>query len=71
MSAAEASAALAGGDFLLVDVRERAEFGSERIGGAHHMALTHLDPSALAADQRYLIVCHSGARSAIATRSLR
>jgi rhodanese-related sulfurtransferase len=55
---------------VVIDVRERHEFQAGHIAGARHVALGSLDPSALAPETRYVVVCHSGTRSAIATRRL-
>ncbi len=55
----------------LLDVREAHEFAGGHAPGARHAPLGGLDVSALSADQRYVLVCQSGARSAMATRRLR
>ncbi|MCA9300825.1 MAG: rhodanese-like domain-containing protein, partial [Phycisphaerales bacterium] len=38
------------GDTVLIDVREDFEHASERIDGAHHLALSKFDPDALRAE---------------------
>ena len=67
----EASAALRRGELQLVDVRASAELADGRVEGAAHIPLTQLsarlgelDPSRPVA-----FLCHSGARSALATRA--
>lgn len=71
LSVAEASSALAAGEAVLLDVRERSEFDAAHAHQARHLPLSRLDAASLSADTRYLVICHSGARSAMAARSLR
>lgn len=57
---------LESGQAVLVDVREPFEHATERIAGARHVPLGHVDPAKLAPDsggQRLVFHCRSGARS--------
>ena len=67
----EARDAIESAERVVIDVRGRGEFTTGHIDGARHVALGNLDPSALAPDTRYVVVCQSGARSAVATKRLR
>jgi rhodanese-related sulfurtransferase len=67
----DAAAALRRGELQLVDVRNAAELAGARVEGATHIPLRQLtarlgelDPARPVA-----FLCHSGARSALATRS--
>jgi rhodanese-related sulfurtransferase len=71
VSVRQASSTLAAGDAVLLDVRERFEFDSAHPREARHRPLSRLDAASLSPDTRYLVICHSGARAAIAARSLR
>ena len=66
-----AAAALARSKLQLIDVREPAELGEARVNGARHIPLGQ--PAAkhgeLDRDRPVAILCRSGSRSAIATRS--
>ncbi len=58
---------LASGEAVLVDVREDFEHAGERIDGAHHVALSRLDPEQLRRThgaKRVVFHCRSGKRSA-------
>ncbi len=58
---------IADGDTVLIDVREDFEHASERIEGAHHFALSRLDPEALRESHgahRVVFHCRTGRRSA-------
>ena len=70
LTPAEAIAAVQRGELQLIDVRQSAELSHGRIAGARHIPLGQLssrlgelDPSRPVA-----FLCHSGARSALATR---
>ena len=57
---------LESGQALLVDVREPFEHATERIAGARHVPLGHIDPEKLEANasgHRLVFHCRSGARS--------
>ncbi|MEZ6243301.1 MAG: rhodanese-like domain-containing protein [Phycisphaerales bacterium] len=61
------------GTAVLVDVREDFEHATERIGGAHHAALSKLDLEALRArypDKRIVFHCRTGGRSSQAAQRL-
>jgi rhodanese-related sulfurtransferase len=71
MTPADAAAAAAKGDLILIDVREPAEFSAGHSPHARNMPLASLGTAleTVAADGRPLaFVCRSGARSARATR---
>jgi rhodanese-related sulfurtransferase len=51
---------------VLIDVREPAEFDSERIAGAQLMPLSTLDPTKLPKDAPLIFQCGTGKRSALA-----
>ncbi|HEX7373885.1 MAG TPA: rhodanese-like domain-containing protein [Steroidobacteraceae bacterium] len=62
---------LANGEILLVDVREVAEYASERIHGALLYPLSTFDPQALPREGRRLVLqCAGGVRSAKAAHKL-
>ena len=61
--------ALMHGEIVLVDVREPAEYGAERIHGALLFPLSTFDPSMLPQGGRAVVLhCGSGKRSATAFR---
>lgn len=66
-------AALEAQEILLIDVREPAEFASERIHGALNFPLSTFDPGALpdSADKAIVFQCGSGKRSAMAVERCR
>jgi rhodanese-related sulfurtransferase len=68
LSPAEVHEGLRAGRLLLVDVREPAEFATERIHGALLFPLSTFDPAALPSDPARPVVfqCGSGKRSAVA-----
>ncbi len=68
LSASQVSALLEAGSILLVDVREPAEYGAERIPGALLFPLSTFDAGKLPPDQERRVVfhCGSGKRSAAA-----
>ncbi|WP_241433377.1 rhodanese-like domain-containing protein [Listeria grandensis] len=53
---------------VIVDVRERFEYASGHIEGSQNVPLTKL--KAFDFQERVYIICHSGARSKIATQYL-
>ena len=68
LTPAEVKAGLDANRILLIDVREPAEFGAERITGALNVPLSSLDPAALpdAGDKTIVLQCAGGKRSAMA-----
>ncbi len=60
----------AGGDVVLLDVREDDEWAAGHAPGAMHMALGRLDPTALDPHTPIIAICRSGARSGKATARL-
>jgi len=68
LSPVEVQAGLEAGRILLVDVREPAEFASERIAGALNIPLSRFDPRALpdAGARTIVLQCAGGKRSAMA-----
>jgi rhodanese-related sulfurtransferase len=70
LAAAEVAAKLHNGSITLVDVREAAEYGMERIDGAHLFPLSTFDPATLPMDPQRPVVfyCGSGKRSAMAVQ---
>ncbi len=74
LTPAAAAAGAADGSMQLIDVRELREFASGHGPDARHVPLSTLDEALdrLAADGRpAAFVCHSGARSAMASRRAR
>jgi rhodanese-related sulfurtransferase len=65
IDAQTASAWLAAGQALLVDVREPAEFASEHIAGATLLPLSKFDPTQLpdAPGRKLVMQCHRGTRA--------
>jgi rhodanese-related sulfurtransferase len=63
-------AALESGEIILVDVREPAEYATQRIHGALLYPLSTFDPGELPRDRdrRVVLHCGSGKRSAIAAQ---
>lgn len=55
---------------LLVDVREDSEWNGGHAPGAYHRPLGRLDPKRLPKVDTVFVICHSGHRSARATRTL-
>lgn len=70
LSPVQVHAMLQGGEILLVDVREPAEFAAERIHGALNFPLSTFDPGALPdhTDRPIVFQCGSGKRSAMAVQ---
>ncbi len=54
----------------LIDVREPAEFAGEHIPGATLVPLSRFDPQKIPQDDRLVLYCRSGNRSAIAAQKL-
>ncbi len=71
LTPAEAAAAVARGELQLVDVRQPDEVRRARIAGARHIPLGQLKGRLAELDRGRPVafVCHSGARSALATRA--
>lgn len=67
----DASAALAAGEAVLVDVRTQEEWDAGRVPGASHIAMSDLSARAaeLPADRDVIFFCHSGARSLMAAQA--
>jgi rhodanese-related sulfurtransferase len=55
---------------VLLDVREAAEHGREKIPGAIHTALSTFNPAQLPQDRKVVLHCQSGRRSAQAAQKL-
>lgn len=72
LDASEAHALLQSRQAVLVDVREPAEFGAERIPGALLFPLSGFDPRSLPVDRsrRIIFQCGTGRRSAQAAQRL-
>lgn len=70
LSVADAAAAHGSNELQLVDVRERAELANARIDGALHIPLAQLSSrlGELDSGRPVAFLCHSGSRSAHATR---
>jgi rhodanese-related sulfurtransferase len=70
LDAAEVARLLRGGRLLLIDVREPAEYASERIAGALLYPLSTFDAAALPDDgaRRVVFHCGSGKRSLTAAQ---
>ena len=66
----EAAAAMRRGELQLVDVRQPAELHQGRVAGARHIPLGQLAGrlGELDRSRPVAFLCHSGARSALATR---
>lgn len=62
---------LRSGRSIALDVRERREFEAGTIAGARYLPMRRLDPAALEASRRYITICTSGSRSAVAAQRLR
>lgn len=73
VSAEEAFARSAGGEAVIVDVRELDEWEAGHIPGALHIPLGELEArwAELQASGSVIAVCRSGSRSSTATRALR
>jgi rhodanese-related sulfurtransferase len=69
----DVQAALDAGKILLIDVREPAEFASERIQGAVNVPLSSFNPATLPkpGDRTVVFQCGSGKRSANAVDQCR
>ncbi len=69
---ADASARIAAGEAMVLDVRERDEFAAGRIAGAVHIPLPELvmRQDEIPEDVALVAVCRSGGRSAYATEML-
>ena len=72
VDASDARARFVEGRALGLDVREQDEWDAGRIKGAVHMPLSDLGArhGELARDRPIVVVCRSGARSAVATEAL-
>jgi rhodanese-related sulfurtransferase len=72
-SAQEAHDALARGEAVILDVRERHEWKAGHAPGSQNIPLSSLraSTSELAQERRYIAVCRSGSRSRSATAQLR
>lgn len=70
---AEAAAALATGDGILIDVRESNEWAGGRAAPARHVPLGQLHSrlASLPRDQPIYVICESGSRSSLACELLR
>jgi rhodanese-related sulfurtransferase len=71
LTPSEAAAAVSRGELQLIDVREAGEVAENTIKGARHIPLGQL-PGRLGELDReppVAFICHSGSRSAIATRA--
>ena len=70
LTPAEAAAAMRNGDLQLIDVRQQTELRHGRVAGARHIPLGQLSDRLGELDQSRPVafLCHSGARSALATR---
>ena len=66
----DAAAAMRRGELQIVDVRQPAEFRQGRVAGARHIPLGQLSSrlGELDRSRPVAFLCHSGARSALATR---
>lgn len=73
LTPSEVKAGLDAGRILLVDVREPAEFASERIAGALNIPLSTFNPAALpeAGARTIVLQCAGGKRSAMAVAQCR
>jgi rhodanese-related sulfurtransferase len=62
-----------GGEAIMLDVREPAEWAAARVAGALHIPLGELTEriQELPRDTKIIVVCRTGRRSALATRTLR
>jgi rhodanese-related sulfurtransferase len=72
LEASQVCALLRSRQAVLIDVREPAEFESERIPGALLYPLSGFDPQSLPRDgsQRIILQCGTGRRSALAAQRL-
>ena len=70
LTPAEAAAAVRNGDLQLIDVRQQTELRHGRVAGARHIPLGQLSDRLGELDRTRPVafLCHSGARSALATR---
>ena len=70
LTPADAAAGVARGELQLVDVRQPIELRQGQVAGARHIPLGQLASRLGELDQNLPVafLCHSGARSAIATR---
>lgn len=61
-----------GEKIVVIDVREPGEWSNGHIKGAKHIPLATLDAKAteLFPEEEFIMVCHSGGRSAMATSLL-
>lgn len=73
VSAERAAELIESGEAQLVDVRQDYEWEAGRIAGATHIPLERLPERAevIVRDRPVILVCRSGARSAMATSALR
>lgn len=70
LTPSDAAAALARGELQLIDVREPSEVSVARVTCARHITLGQLTAKLGELDRdRPVVLCRSGTRSAIATRS--
>lgn len=61
----------AGGDGVIVDVREPHEYMAGHIPGAVNLPLSRFDPAELPSDKSIVLVCQAGGRSAKALQRAR
>lgn len=73
VDAARARALAGSGDAWLLDVREDGEWTDGHAASAHHIPMMQLQDRLheLPEDRQLLVICHSGARSAMVTAALR
>lgn len=73
VSAVDAVALSAAGEAYLLDVREQFEWTAGHATAAHLLPMSVIESRAheIPADQRVLVVCHSGQRSGRVTEALR
>jgi rhodanese-related sulfurtransferase len=71
LAPADAARALDRGELQLVDVRESSELAGASVAGASHIPLTQVRARLEELDRGRPVafICHSGARSALATRA--
>jgi rhodanese-related sulfurtransferase len=73
VSAERAAALTASGEAWLLDVREQYEWDAGHAPGAHHIPMREVGErvNELPDDERILVICHVGGRSALVTDALR
>ncbi|MGO9751882.1 MAG: rhodanese-like domain-containing protein [Solirubrobacteraceae bacterium] len=62
---------LRSGRSIALDVRERREYNAGTISGARYFPIDRLDRAQLDSRKRYVTICTSGSRSAVAAQRLR